>query len=167
MNIVKISLLLIVWIGLPGLAKAQSNPQLDRPVQQCIRNQAQDLDVLKPNFSMGFWLGKLIENCEKLQKSSGKGGGPQVVAILGKEAALDELIQLADQCDKLGKVKTLLTEMKAIYQEKQKVETYQKGNSSGNLFDDEDEVTTYSLPREAAKKIKARAEKILKTLKKS
>jgi hypothetical protein len=150
---------------------AQSDPQMDRPIQQCILQNQDKVSLLKKEFSMGHWLGKLINHCEKLQGSSGKGGGPHVVALLEMEKELDELIALSENCKNLNepKVKETLTEMKKVFQEKEKVETFQKGTSNNNnntLFDEDDEVTTMSLTRGGAGKIKNLAEKVKKNLKK-
>lgn len=149
-------------------ATAQSNPQMDRPIQQCITEQKDKVQVLQGNFSIGSWLGKLIENCDKLQASSGKGGGPQVVTLLKMEKELDDLLAIADGCPTLKNedVKTLLTEMKKIYAEKQKVETFKRDADDDGLFDDDKELTTMSLSRPSAGKIKSKAEKIKKLLKK-
>jgi hypothetical protein len=150
-------------------AFAQSNPQMDRPIQQCISQNADKVELLKTNFSIGHWLGKLIENCEKLQASSGKGGGPVVIVLLKMEKELDELIAIADDCDDLKKVKVPLEEMKAIFVEKEKVETFKIDDNKkedSNLFEDDKEITTFSLSRPAAGKIKGKAEKIKKMLKK-
>ncbi len=166
-----VSVLLISGIAFLHTLQAQSNPQMDRPIQQCITQQSDDLEVLEPNFSMGYWLGKFVENCEKLQASTGKGGGPQVVALLKMEKDLEELILLADNgCKTLAdeKVKTLLKEMKTIYEEKQEVETYKRGQgeSNGGLFEEDDELTTMSIPRSTAGKLKTKASKIRKLLEK-
>lgn len=148
--------------------QAQSNPKIDRPIQQCINKQAEEMNVLKSDFSIGHWLGRLTASCEHLQESSGKGGGPHVIAILDMEPELDDLISLSANCPKLSdeKVKGLLLEMKEIYQEKKEVESYDTDPGSGGLFEDEAEVTTYSLPRSAAAKLKKNAEKIRKILQK-
>lgn len=147
---------------------AQSNPKIDRPVQQCINDNKSKIENLKTDFSIGYWLGKLIENCGKIQASSGRGGGPYVIAVLAMEKELDDLITLSNNCKKLGdpKVKQYLTDMKAIFEEKQEVETFSTDTDNDSLFDDDKEVTTYSLPRSAAGKIKSKAEKIKKLLKK-
>ncbi len=149
--------------------QAQSNPSVDRPVQKCIDEQEEQVKVLPKDFSIGFWLGQLIRTCEKLQKTSGTGGGPAVVQILEQEDELDDLIAISDNCDILNeKIKTYFQEMKAIYAEKKEVETYKKNpnNNNTNLFGEEDELSTYSLPRNAAGKIKSLALKVKKELKK-
>jgi hypothetical protein len=150
-------------------SNAQSNPQMDRPIQQCISNNADKISLLKNDFSIGHWLGKMIETCDRLQSTSGKAGGPQVVALLGMEKELDDLIAIADDCEDLKKVKETLLEMKKIYTEKEKVENFKINNqedNNGNLFEDDKEITTFSLSRPAAGKIKSKAEKIKKALKK-
>ena len=151
---------------------AQSNPQIDRPVQQCISAQSDKIQVIKPNFSIGSWLGKLIQTCENLQATSGKAGGPQVVSLLKMEKELDDLIAIADDCDilKNPEVKQLLTEIKTICTEKQKVENFKTDTGdkapSDNIFEDDKEITTMTISRPAAGKIKSKAEKIKKILKK-
>lgn len=165
------SMLFVLGVAASTALQAQSNPQMDRPIQQCITEQIDNMQALDPNFSIGYWLGKFVENCEKLQASTGKGGGPQVVALLKMETDLDDLITLADNgCKNLAdeKVKTLLKEMKTIYEEKQEVETYKRGQgeSNGGLFEEEDELTTMSIPRPTAAKLKAKASKIRKLLEK-
>jgi hypothetical protein len=151
---------------------AQSDPQMDRPIQQCILQNQDKVSLLKKEFSMGHWLGKLMNNCEKLQGSSGKGGGPHVVTLLEMEKELDELLALSENCKNLSepKVKEALTEMKKVFQEKEKVESFQKGTTNNNnnntLFDEDDEIITMSLTRGGAGKIKNLAEKIKKNLKK-
>ena len=153
---------------MPELLKV--NPRIDRPVQKCISENNDDLEILPENFSIGHWLGKMIQRCENLQASSGTGGGPNVVALLKMEPELDDLILLSAKCEFLGdeKVKAYFQEMKAIFQEKKEVESYKKNttNNNTNLFGEEDELETMSLPRSAAKKLKSAAEKVKKTTKK-
>jgi hypothetical protein len=169
----KYLLILFALLSISGLLSlaAQSNPKMDRPIQQCINNHSQELEKLSSTFSIGYWLGRFVETCENLQASTGKGGGPQVVSLLAMEAELDELILLADKgCEDLAdeKVKTLLQEMKTIYQEKQDVETFDRGQNddSDNLFAEEDEITTMSISRGSAGKLKSKAAKIKKILEK-
>ena len=159
----------LAFITLPFLSNAQSNPKIDRPVQKCINENEDDIETLAKNFSIGHWLGRVIKLSENIQKSSGTGGGPNVVALLKLEPELDDLIILSEKCDFLSneKVKGYLQEMKTIYQEKKEVETYKKdpGNNNTNLFGEEDELETMSLPRSAAKKLRVSAEKLKKQLK--
>ncbi len=168
----KISLFILFNLLIISSLIAQSDPQIDRPIQQCILQNPDKVSLLKKEFSIGHWLGKLISNCEKLQSSSGKAGGPHVVVLLEMEKELDELLVLAENCKNLSdpKVKDNLTEMKKVFQAKEKVETFQKGttNTENNntLFDEDDEITTMSITRGGAGKIKNLAEKIKKTLKK-
>ncbi len=164
------TLLMLSISGLHTLS-AQSNPQMDRPIQQCITQNADELEKLSTNFSIGYWLGRFIETCENLQATTGKGGGPQVVSLLAMEAELDELIILSNKgCKNLAdpKVKVLLEEMKTIYQEKQDVETFERGQNKNadNLFEEDDEITTMSISRGAAGKLKSKAAKLKKTLEK-
>ncbi|MDX2305594.1 MAG: hypothetical protein NW226_22490 [Microscillaceae bacterium] len=156
-------------VGLPWVSSAQSDPRIDRPVQKCIDESTEEIKSLPKNFSIGHWLGRMIELSEQIQESTGTGGGPSVVAILKMESELDDLILLSENCEFLSdsKVKTALNEMKTIYQEKKEVETYKKDpqNNNSNLFGEEDELETMSLPRAAAKKLKAAAEEVKKILK--
>ncbi|TAE73179.1 MAG: hypothetical protein EAZ85_07745 [Bacteroidetes bacterium] len=147
---------------------AQSNPAMDRPIQQCISQNQDKVNRLKPNFSIGSWLGKVSETCDKLKATTGKGGGPQVISLLEMEKDLDELIILADNCPALSKVKAEMDEMKKIYTEKTKSETFKMKDdkNSDGLFDDDKELSTFSLSRKSAGKIKNQAEKIRKMLKK-
>ncbi len=147
--------------------KAQSNPTIDRPIQQCISENQDKVNRIKPNFSIGSWLGKVSETCDKLKASSGKGGGPQVMSLLEMEKDLDELIVLADNCPALSKAKPELTEMKKIYTEKTKSETFKMKDDKNNdgMFDDDKELSTFSLSRKSAGKIKSQAEKVRKILK--
>jgi hypothetical protein len=168
-KIQKLCLVLLFTISVTHSLSAQSDPQLDRPIQQCIINNPDNAELLKKEFSMGHWIGKLIENCQKLQNSSGKGGGPHVVALLKMEKELDEMITLAEGCEALGKGKEIMLEMKTIFKEKEKVESFKRGNSNtnnDNLFEEDDEIITMSLTRNGAGKIKNLAEKLKKTLRK-
>jgi len=162
------SLILLFLLFNVASSQAQSNPKIDRPIQQCINKQADEMQVLKNDFSIGHWLGRLTASCEHLQASSGKGGGKHVIAILEMESALDDLIALSETCPKLSneKIKGLLLQMKEIYKEKKEVESYDTDPGSGGLFEDEAEVTTYSLPRASAGKLKKNAGKIRKILQK-
>ena len=161
--------LLLSFLFLGFVAKSQSNPKIDRPVQQCINDNKDKVQKIDVKFSIGYWLYKLVENCDKLQKTSGRGGGPQVGAILDAEKELDDLIAISEVCGSLNnpKIKTLLQEMKQIYVEKQDVQTYHlddEETTTGNLFEDDKEVTTMSFPRPAAGKLKSKAEKVRKLL---
>ncbi|GAB4398741.1 MAG: hypothetical protein OHK0053_17890 [Microscillaceae bacterium] len=167
LHIFKISVLAFVLA--PVGLWAQSNPKIDRPVQQCIRDLGTEPEM-DENFSISFWLGRYIETCENLLATTGTGGGPQVVSLLKMENDLDGLIALAEAgCKSLAdaRIQPLLQEMKTIYQEKAEVESFSKGKKEpeANLFDeDEDELVTQSLSRASAKKLKAAAEKIKKYL---
>lgn len=159
-------LIFLFTLAINGSLSAQSDPQLDRPIQQCIIDNQENVELLKKEFSMGHWIGKLIENCQKLQSSSGKSGGPHVVALLKMEKELDEMISLADNCEALGKGKDIMLEMKNIFKEKEKVEAFKRGNSNDNNLFEDDEIITMSLTRNGAGKIKNLAEKLKKNLRK-
>lgn len=146
---------------------AQSNPAIDRPIQQCISKNKEKLENVKPNFSIGYWLTKLAETCDKLESSKGKGGGPQVMALLTMEKELDDLLLIADECPQLSKIKEGLVEIKKTYTENKKSDSYsisQEGKDGD--FDTDKDLTTYSIPRDAAKKIRKKAEKTRNLLKK-
>ena len=164
----KITIALLLLVGATG-AWAQSNPTLDRPIQQCITQNKDDLSLLPTNFSMGNWLYKLSELCDRLKDTDGKKGGQYVVALLEKEKELDDLLAIADKCPNLTKVKPEMQEMKKVFAERQKVENFktteEKKNPNSNMFEEDKEITTMSLPRGAAGKIKGFAEKIHKKLK--
>lgn len=167
----KFIILFILLLGLSYASFAQTNPKIDRPVQQCIRNAGDKVESIDARFSLGYWLYELARHCTEIQKSTGTGGGPHVVKVLAMEKDLDDLLILAKNCSTLKnpKVKVLLEEMKQVFTEKQKVENYKVGKqeNSNNLFGDEEkEITTFSLSRPAAGKIKTKAEKIKKLLKK-
>lgn len=150
---------------------AQSNPTLDRPIQQCIAKNADKVELLPANFSMGTWLYKLVEVCDKLKETEGKKGGQFVVRLLEFEKELDELLAIADDCPNLLKVKPDLQEIKKIIAERQKVENFKvntgEKKETENVFDEDKDknITTMSLPRGAASKIKTRAEKVHKMMK--
>ncbi len=146
---------------------AQSNPAIDRPIQQCISKNKDKLENVKPNFSIGHWLTKLAETCDKLESTSGKGGGPQVMALLTMEKELDDLLTIADECPALAKIKDGLVEIKTTYTENKKSDKFtisQEGKEGD--FDTDKDLTTYSIPRSAASKIRKKAEKARKLLKK-
>ncbi|MEO1655688.1 MAG: hypothetical protein AAFU64_19250 [Bacteroidota bacterium] len=145
-------------------AQAQSNPRIDRPVRQCMIDQKDALDHIQPdNYSIGHWLGKLIDNCERLQKSSGSSGGPQVVAILSLEEDLDDMIKIASDCEALQDQKATLEAMKKAYGEK-KVAAYDRQQQSTSLFDEGSKLETASLPRAAAKELRKNALALKKAL---
>lgn len=150
-------------------AWAQSNPTMDRPIQECVKKDKDKLELLQLNFSMGNWLYKLKETCEKLKDTDGKKGGQYVVRLLEMEKELDDLLIVAENCPSLAKVKPLMQEMKAIFKEREKVENFKVGeekkDNKGNVFEEDKEITTMSLPRGAAGKIKNKAEKIHNMLK--
>ncbi len=146
---------------------AQSNPAIDRPIQQCISKNKDKLENLKPNFSIGHWLTKLAETCDKLESTKGKGGGPQVMALLTMEKELDDLLSIADECPQLTKIKQGLVDIKTTYTENKKSDNFtisQEGKDGD--FDTDKELATYSLPRSAASKIRKKAEKARNLLKK-
>ncbi len=159
------------WIAclLVTNAWAQSNPTMDRPIQQCIAKSQDKIDILPNNFSMGNWLYKLSETCDKLKETEGKKGGNYVVRLLEMEKELDEILVVAEDCPALSKAKPVLQEMKDIFKERQKVENFKvaedKKTNSPNVFEEDKDITTMSLPRGAAGKIKAKAEKVHKMLK--
>jgi hypothetical protein len=163
----KIIFISLVWIQALYL-QAQSNPTIDRPIKQCISKNQDKVSRIKPDFSIGAWLGRVIENCDKLKASSGKGGGQQVMTLLELEKDLDDLLALADDCPSLKKVKPELEEMKKIYTEKTKSETFEMKEDKNNdgVFAEDKELSTFSISRKAAGKIKNQAEKIKKNLKK-
>jgi len=141
---------------------------MDRPIQQCITNNTDKVDLLHPNFSMGTWLYKLSEVCERLKDTDGKKGGQYVVSLLEKEKELDELLAIADDCPNLKKVKPDLEEMKKVFAERQKVENFkikEEKKTTDNVFEEGKDITTMSLPRSAAGKIKKIADKVHKNLK--
>lgn len=160
---------ILVALLLTTNAWAQSNPSLDRPIQECVRKDKDKLELLQLNFSMGNWLYKLSETCDKLKETDGKKGGQYVVRLLEMEKELDELLVVAENCPTLAKAKPLMQEMKSIFKEREKVENFKVGeekkDNKGNVFEEDKEITTMSLPRGAASKIKAKAEKIHKMLK--
>jgi hypothetical protein len=149
-------------------AWAQSNPTTDRPIQQCISENKDKVELLKSDFSVGHWLYKLMEACDKLNETDGKKGGQYVVRLLEMEKELDDLIALADVCPALQKAKPKMEEMKKIFTEREKVENFkkteEKKDNSGNMFEDDKEITTMSLPRGAATKIKAKAKEVRKLI---
>lgn len=157
----------ILFCATLNVVLAQSNPTIDRPIQQCISKNQDQVNRLKPNFSIGSWLGKVSETCDKLKATSGKGGGPQVMSLLEMEKDLDELIVLSASCPALEKVKKELDEMKKIYTDKTKSETFEIKEDKNNdgLFAEDKELSTFSLSRKSAGKIKNHAEKIRKILK--
>lgn len=168
MKQVLFSFFFLTFLNISTTCWAQSNPKIDRPVQECISNNKDKVANLQSNFSIGSWLGKLISHCDKLQASSGTAGGPLVIAILEMEKDLDDLIAIAGECTLLNtdKIKYSLLEMKKIYQEKQKVDTYKikEEDADTNLFEDSKELKFLTLPRSAAGKIKNQAEKVKKEL---
>lgn len=161
----KIYSILTIALLSSSVVLGQSNPQVDRPVKQCVTDNQESLESLPENFSISFWLGGLIESCAKLQKTKGKGGGPIMIAILDKEAELDDLIALSETCGALGEesIQTNLKEMKTFYQEKVE-ETYERKDGGSNLFGEKSTLTTRSIPRSAAKEIGKRAANIKKAL---
>lgn len=167
MNKVYIVVLSLILLGLSTKVMSQSNPRMDRPVKQCILDHKASIENLPETFSIGFWLGKLVETVDKLQKTTGKGGGPMIHSILEKEKDLDDLIILSEKCTALSDevVVKNLKEMKAFYQEK-KEETYDRNDGATNLFGEKSTITTSSLPRSAAKEIRKRALNIRKVLEK-
>lgn len=163
----KKTIVFLLFCAISSTIIAQSNPTMDRPIQQCISKNQDKVNRIKPNFSIGSWLGKVSETCDKLKATSGKGGGPQVMSLLEMEKDLDELIILSASCPALEKVKNELNEMKKIYTEKTKSETFEMKEDKNNdgLFAEDKELSTFSLSRKAGGKIKSQAEKIRKILK--
>ncbi len=147
---------------------AQSNPTLDRPIQQCISANDDKVDLLQANFSMGTWLYKLKEVCERLKDTDGKKGGQYVVRLLEMEKELDEIIIIANDCPTLTKVMPDLQEMKKIFAERQDVKNFkikEEKKPTDTVFAEDKEISTLSLPRGAASKIKKIAEKVHNNLK--